>query len=74
MKETYEKVQHKLAEGISILLRNMDDKQQRIDTLNAIKQPPAEVLKIVNQIAIEKQDFETCEALKIYSADKGIEL
>lgn len=71
----YNKTQDKLAEGISTLIRNINDKEKIIEFLRSMKnQPTTAVLSRINKIAIEKEDYETCEALKEYSKEKGINL
>ena len=64
-----------LSEGISNLLMSMKNTEQRVNAIKKMPNPPStQMLRIVKNKAIEKQDFETCEALKIYSEEKGIDL
>lgn len=71
----FNQAQAGLAEGISSLLRSMEDKRQRLEALESMKNKPSvDILKRVNRIAIEKEDYETCEALKDYSKQRGINL
>ena len=52
----------------------MENTEQRINALKIMRnQPNAEILRIVKNKAIEDQDYETCEALEIYSEEKGID-
>jgi hypothetical protein len=37
-------------------------------------EPTIDILKRINKLAIDKEDYETCEALKIYSKNRGIKL
>ncbi len=75
METNKDEVQCKIAEVISSFLRSFSNKQQRMDYLNRLpQQPTAAILKIINQVAELKQDYETCEALKIYCEERGIEL
>ncbi|GGK36156.1 hypothetical protein [Lutibacter litoralis] len=40
-----------------------------------MKAPPSiKILKKVNEIAIEREDYETCEALAEYTKARGLEL
>lgn len=71
----YNEVQNKLAEGISTIIRNINDKDKIVDFLKKMKNQPTEnVVKRINKIAIEKEDYETCEALKEYAIYKNINL
>lgn len=71
----YEETQDKLAGGISTLIRSINNKKLIVEFLeNMKKQPTLDVLKRINKIAIEKEDFETCEALKEYSNEREIKL
>jgi len=73
MDKLYNEVQDKLANGISILIRSINDKEKIVKFLNNMKsQPEIDVLKRINKIAIENEDYETCEALKEYSKERGI--
>lgn len=36
--------------------------------------PTIDIIKRIKKIAIEKEDYETCEALKEYSKQRGINL
>lgn len=71
----FNQCQNKLAEGISALLRSIDDREKRVEVLtNMENEPTLDILKRINKIAIDKEDYETCEALKIYSKNRGIKL
>ncbi|MFZ4860914.1 hypothetical protein ACL9RF_01880 [Sphingobacterium sp. Mn56C] len=73
MDKLYNEVQDKLASGISTIIRNINDKEKIVEFLINIKnQPTIDILKRINKIAIENEDYETCEALKEYSKAKGI--
>ncbi|MFV0530438.1 MAG: hypothetical protein ACK5MD_03275 [Flavobacteriales bacterium] len=75
MDKLFNLTQDKLAEGISALLRNINDKERRVEFLTNMKNEPSiDILKRINKIAIEKEDYETCEALKLYSKKRGITL
>ncbi len=71
----YNGIQDKLAEGISVIIRNINNKNKIVEFLkNMENQPTLDVLKRINKIAIEKEDYETCEAIKEYSIQKNITL
>lgn len=71
----YNEVQDKFAEGISTLIRNINNKEKIVEFLRNMKnQPTIDVFKRINKIAIEKEDYETCEALKEYTKEIGINL
>lgn len=71
----FNQTQDKLAEGISFLLRNINNKEKSVEFLKGMKkQPTINVLKRIKKIAIEKEDYETCEALKEYFKQRGINL
>lgn len=75
MKNEFIELNELLAETISALLMSMKNKDERIKGLNNLKNiPNVEILKIVNNKALEKEDFETCEALKIYAEANNIYL
>ena len=75
MDKLFNQTQDKLAEGISALLRSINDKEKSVEFLtNMKKEPSIDILKRINKIAIEKEDYETCEALKLYSKKRGITL
>jgi len=38
------------------------------------KQPSIDILKRIYKIAIENEDYETCETIKTYSKEKGINI
>ena len=68
-------LQNKFAEGISIIVRNINNKNRIVEFLkNLQNQPSIGVLKRINKIAIEREDYETCDALKEYANQKGINL
>lgn len=63
------------AERILVLLMNMKNTEQRVSALKKMTNPPnQEILRVVKNKAIEKQDFESCEALKIYTEGKNLGL
>lgn len=65
----------KSAEGISILLRSLENLQQRVDALNNLSvKPTTQILKLIKEKALSNEDFETCEALKTYAESRNIEL
>jgi len=75
MDKVFNQIQDKLAEGISALLRNINDKVKSVEALTKMEnQPTEDVLKRINKIAIDKEDYETCEALRIYAKNRGIKL
>lgn len=64
----------KFAEGISILLRSLDNHQQRVDTLNELSNKiTPQIFKLIKEKALSNEDFETCEALKTYAELKNID-
>lgn len=71
----FNELQDKFAEGISTLIRSIYNKEKIVEFLiNMKEQPKTEVVKRINKIAIENEDYETCEAIKEYSKIKGINL
>ncbi|MBK9299745.1 MAG: hypothetical protein IPN14_03775 [Bacteroidetes bacterium] len=75
MDKLYNETQNILANGISTLIRSINDSEKIVEFLKNMKdQPTIDTLKRINKIAIEKEDYETCEALKKYSKEKEIEL
>jgi len=75
MDKLYNEVQDKLANGISTLIRSINDRVKIVEFLKSMNnQPTIDVLKRINKIAIEKEDYETCEALKEYSKEREIKL
>lgn len=75
LKKVLNQTQNKLAEGISTVMRSINNKEEIINYLTTMEKPPTiEMLKRINRIAIEKEDFETCQALIEYSNQKGITL
>lgn len=75
MDKLYNEVQNKLASGISTIIRSINDKEKIVEFLINMKdQPTTIILKRINKIAIESEDYETCEAIKEYSKIKGINL
>ena len=70
-KKILNQTQDKLAETISTAIRDINDKEKIVDFLKQMDtQPTLDILKRINQIAIEKEDYETCETLKEYSNQK----
>ena len=68
-----EEVQNKLAEGLPTLIRNINNKKQIVEYLRNMKnEPSVNILNRINKIAIKKEDYETCEALNIYSKEREI--
>jgi len=75
LEKLYNSIQDKFSEGISIIIRNINNKNEIVEFLkNMENQPTIDVLKRINKIAIEREDYETCEALKEYSIQKNITL
>lgn len=75
MKNQFFELNEILAETISSLLMSMKTKEERIEGLNRLNKIPSdEILKIVNNKALQREDFETCEALKIYAEANNIKL
>ncbi|AEA44119.1 hypothetical protein [Fluviicola taffensis] len=68
-----EETQNKFAELISKMIRSINDKKSIVEFLNT-KKPPVEILKRINAIAIENEDYETCDAIKEYTIEHGINL
>ena len=71
IEKLHNEVQDKLANGISTIIRNINDKEKIVEFLRNMKNKPTiDILKRINNIAIENEDYETCEALKEYSKEK----
>lgn len=71
----YNEVQDKLAFAISTYIRKINDKEKIVEYLKSLEsQPTIDVLKRINKIAIEKEDYETCAALKEYSKERKLKL
>lgn len=71
MERIFNETQDKLAEGISALIRSINNKEKIIEYLIK-KQPSIDTLKRINKIAIKKEDYETCDALREYSKERGL--
>lgn len=64
-----------LAKNLSSKIRNKKDKNERVTLLKELKKVPSnKVLKKINEIAIENEDYETCDAIRDFCKDKGIVL
>lgn len=51
----------------------MENRKERIDAINKMESPPTlEILKRVNKIALQKEDYETCEAINEYCESRSI--
>ena len=75
LEKLYNDTQDKLSEGISTIIRSINNKNQIVAFLKKMEnQPTIDVLKRVNDIAIKKEDYETCEALKEYAKQIGVQL
>ena len=80
--ENYNNAVNKLSEAINMYaevvsenIRNLKDKNERVTFLKNMKAPPSiKILKKVNEIAIEREDYETCEALEEYTKSRGLKL
>lgn len=73
IQELIDKTNESFANGISIILRNLDDLGQRIQALNSLtNKPTVDILMIVHKQALENEDYETCEALKIYADSQNL--
>ncbi len=71
----FNQTQDKLAETISALMRSINDKEKSVEFLTNLKDVPSiDTLQRINKIATDKEDYETCEALKSYSIKRGITL
>ncbi|UPZ36541.1 hypothetical protein MUB18_20860 [Sphingobacterium sp. PCS056] len=64
--ELHNQSQEKIAEAISALLRSIPEKDQRVEILTQ-RNPPIEVLRLINKIADKKEDYETCAAIKQFA-------
>jgi hypothetical protein len=65
----------KIAELISLSIRSLKDKNERLEFFKNMKKVPSKrELKRVNEIAIQKEDYETCDAIKEFCEYKGIVL
>ena len=74
-KNQLEALSHKMAEGVSILMQSFDNKEQRIEALRRIEvNYPIEILKKVYKTAIEREDFETCDAFKDFFHERNHKL
>lgn len=70
-----DKVNEQIAQGISKLIRSLDNVHQRVNALNNLtNKPNIQILKIIKSKALLNQDFETCEALDIYAQTHNIEI
>ncbi len=71
--ENFNTALNKLAEVVSLSIRNLKDKNERVEFLKNMKTTPSStILKKVNEIAIQNQDYETCDAIKDFCQLKGI--
>jgi hypothetical protein len=68
-----DETKNQLAASISLIMRSLNSKSERLEALQRITPtPPIENLKRVYEIAIEREDFETCEAIKEFLNQKEI--
>ena len=75
LKKEINQTQDKLAEGISSIIRNINNKERIVAFLKNMKnQPTEDTLKRVNKIAFENEDYETCDAIKEYTNQRGLTL
>lgn len=73
MDELYNKAQNSLAHLTSKFMRSRLSKKERIDFLHNLEEEPSiYILNRINKIALDNEDYETCEAIKIYANEKDI--
>ena len=73
MNELYNKAQNSLADLTSKFIRSRLSKKERIEFLhNLEEQPSVYILNRINKIALDNEDYETCEAIRIYANEKDI--
>jgi len=71
----YNEAQDNFAIIISNNIRSINNKEEIVEFLkNMESQPTIDVLMRINKIAIEKEDYETCAALKEYSKIRKFKL
>ena len=69
--ELYNKTQDALSQGISTIIRSISGKENRLQALIRMeKKLTIDILKRINRIAIENEDYETCEAIKDFTEGK----
>jgi hypothetical protein len=75
LENLFNQTQKKLGEGISKILMSIDGKENRLYALKRMKNNPSiESLQIVYGMGIEREDYETCEAVKEYCIVNGLKL
>ena len=71
----YDEDQAKMGKAISSILMNLGSKDERLKALRYMGFiPPVDALKIVYDIGLQYEDYETCEAIIDYCAGMGIKL
>lgn len=73
LKNLFDETQDKLAEGISAIIRSIDDKEQRLEVLLK-NNPSTDIVKRIHAVAVEREDYETCDAVKEFAKIKEIDL
>ncbi|MCF2875441.1 MULTISPECIES: hypothetical protein [unclassified Tenacibaculum] len=71
--ELYSKAQNSLAYLTSKVIRSRHSKKERMFFLYNLKEPLTKGTLIrIKKIALENEDYETCEVIKIYARDNNI--
>lgn len=74
LKELSNKVMDELANKVSMILRSLDNKNLRLEALKKMETKPSiNILERIYKIALEKEDYETCEAINEYYSEIGID-
>jgi len=66
--EQYEKTIFTLASAISAILSSIKDRDQRLDAIIKLNRP-VEELKKVYEVALSREDYETCDVIKQFIDD-----
>ena len=63
LKQGFEKIIEILAAAISIIIRSIKDKKQRLEAIKKLN-PPIDHIKKVYEVALKNEDYETCEVIQ----------
>lgn len=69
LKKQVDELYHKLADKMSKGLRSFKTKQERLEALR-LANPPTNALNKLYEVSIENEDYETCEAVTEYLAER----
>lgn len=71
LKKQLIELKKKLAGGVSTVMQTFESKEEKLNVLRHFN-PSEKDLKEIYKVAIEKEDYETCDALKDYFIEREI--